>query len=84
MKTIRLSGHARIQLAYRGVNEDEIINAIGTAEWTRSKEGRSECRKDFSFNSVWNGKQYSTKQVRPIFSEGENEIVVITVYSYFF
>jgi hypothetical protein len=31
--------------------------------------GRLECRKDMIFNKEWNGKLYSTKQVRPIFVE---------------
>ena len=46
--------------------------------------GRLECKKDFSFDSAWNGKKYSTKQIRPIFVEEETEIVVITVYVYYF
>jgi len=32
----------------------------------------------------WNGKLYATKQVRPIFVAEETEIVVITVYAYYF
>ena len=43
-----------------------------------------ECCKDFLYNQVWNGKQYATKQVRPIFVEEVEEIVVITVYTYYF
>jgi hypothetical protein len=30
------------------------------------------------------GKRYATKQVRPIFVEEEREIVVVTVYTYYF
>lgn len=43
-----------------------------------------ECRKDFLFNADWNGKHYATKQVRPVFAEEETEIVVVTVYTYYF
>jgi len=43
-----------------------------------------ECRKDFPYNQVWNGKRYATKQVRPGFVEEPEEIVVITVYTYYF
>jgi len=40
---------------------------------------RFECRKDFAFSSEWNKKYYDTKQVRPIFVEEHNEIIVATV-----
>jgi len=39
---------------------------------------------DFAFNRTWNTRQYATKQVRPIFVEELQEIVVITVYVYYF
>ena len=39
-----------------------------------------ECRKDFPFDALWNGLHYATKQVRPVFLEEPNEIVVVTVY----
>ena len=43
-----------------------------------------QCRKDFVFGKDWNGKTYRTKQVRPIFVEEADEIVVVTVYVYYF
>jgi len=43
-----------------------------------------ECRKDYAFDSIWNRRHYATKQVRPIFVEETNEIVVVTVYVYYF
>lgn len=84
MKVIRLSGHAREQLSRRGVTEAEIIAAIREAEWQASEHGRLECRLEFAFGDVWNKKFYETKQVRPIFVDEATEIVVITVYSYFY
>jgi hypothetical protein len=39
---------------------------------------------EFPFDSIWNGKPYQIKQVRPIFVEEELEIVVVTVYTYFY
>ncbi len=83
-KPIRLSAHARIQLARRGVDEKEIIEAIRHSEWQPAQSGRLECSRDFPFGREWNGKLYRTKQVRPIFVEEQDEIVVITVYSYYF
>jgi hypothetical protein len=84
MKPIRLSIHAREQLLYKGVSEEEIIETIRTSQWKSAELGRLECKKDFSYGKEWNKIYYNKKQVRPIFVEEENEIVVITVYTYFF
>ena len=35
-------------------------------------------------DGVWNGTHYTTKQVRPIFVDEPDEIVVVTVYVYYF
>jgi hypothetical protein len=83
-KTIRLSPHAKMQLSYRGATEEEVLDAIQTSDWEPAELGRLACRKDFEFNNPWNKKFYKTKQIRPIFVEEENEIVVVTVYVYYF
>jgi len=46
--------------------------------------GRLECRKDFPYGRDWNGSFYATKQVRPVFVDEAAEIVVVTVYTYYF
>jgi len=81
---IYLSGHARSQLGFRGTTEEEVIEAIRSASWQPAEMGRLECRKDIAFNSIWNKRHYSTKQVRPIFVEEADRIVVVTVYVYYF
>lgn len=83
-KPIRVSGHAEGQLAYRGAVRQEVVEAIRTMPWGPAELGRLECRKDYPFHAVWNGVQYSTKQVRPIFVDEPEEIVVVTVYVYYF
>jgi hypothetical protein len=40
--------------------------------------------KNFPFGQEWNGKVYATRQVKPIFVEEAAEIVVVTVYTYYF
>ena len=82
MKPIRLSGHARDNLRYRGATEEEVKEAIRTAPWGPAELGRLECRKDFPYGREWNKKVYATKRVRPIFVEEADEIVVVTVYVY--
>lgn len=83
-KPVRLSGHARGRLPRRGISEDEVIEATHTSPWQPTELGRLECRKNFSHGHEWNGKLYQTNQVRPIFVEEADEIVVVTVYSYYF
>ena len=60
------------------------MSAIRFAEWSEGELGRLECRMDLAYGREWNGKMYATKQVRPIFVEESNEIVVVTVYTYYF
>lgn len=84
MKPVKLSAHAKEQLPFRGTKREEVIETITSAQWQPADLGRRECRKDFPYEAEWNKKYYKTKQVRPIFVEEEGEIVVITVYTYFF
>ena len=77
-------GHARDQLRFRGGTEAEVADAIRTRPWARGELGRMECRKDLPFEAEWNGRRYDTKQVRPIFVEEADQIVVVTVYVYYF
>jgi len=49
-----------------------------------AEQGRLECHKDFPHNAEWNGKRYATKQVRPVFADQPTEVVVVTVYVYYF
>jgi hypothetical protein len=81
---VRLSGHARDQIAFRGGTAQEVVEAIRTAPWQVAERGRLECQKDFVFNAVWNEKFYAAKRIRPIFVEEPEEIVVVTVYVYYF
>lgn len=83
-KPIRLAGHAQGRLQGRGTTEQEVVEAIQTEPWQLAERGRRECRKNFTFKAEWNGKHYATKQVRPIFVDDPDEIVVVTIYVYYF
>lgn len=83
-KPIRLTGHARGQLVFRGATEEDVFSAIRTSPWQPAESGRLDCRKDFPFNAEWNRRWYATRQVRPIFVDEPEEIVVVTVYVYYF
>jgi len=84
VKPIRLSKHALRYLDKRGFTVKEVEEAIRTAPWQPAELRRLDCRKDFPYAKEWNGKVYATKQVRPVFVEEAGEIVVITVYTYYF
>jgi hypothetical protein len=84
MKPIRFSKHALGYTASRGFTVAEAEEAIRTCAWGTAELGRLDCRKNFHFGKDWNGKVYATKQVRPVFVEETGEIVVITVYTYYF
>ena len=84
VKPIRLSGHARENMRYRGATEEEVVEAIRTAPWGPAERGRLECRGNFSYGRDWNGTFYAAKQVRPIFVDEATELVVVTVYVYYF
>jgi hypothetical protein len=83
-KPIRLSGHARDQLFFRGGTEQEVVEVIRTGPWRAAEMGRLESQKDFPFNAMWHRRRYATKRVRPIFVDEPDEIVVVTVYVYYF
>jgi hypothetical protein len=84
MKTIRFSKHALGYAASRGFTVAEVEEAIHSCPWGATELGRLDCRKDFPFGKEWNGKFYAMKQVRPVFVDEPNEVVVITVYTYYF
>jgi hypothetical protein len=84
MKPIRLSQHAMGYIVRRGFTVAEVEETIRTCSWQSAEMDRMECRKDFRFNKAWNGKRFATKQVRPVFVEEATEIVVVTVYTYFY
>lgn len=84
MKPIRLTKHAREQMIERGANEAEVKEAITKGSREPAKHGRELCRYNFTFGKHWQGKHYSIKQVVPVIKEEPNEIVVITVYTFYF
>jgi hypothetical protein len=84
MKPVRLSAHALSYTTKRGFTIEEVQEAIRTSPWESAELGRLQCYKNFPFGREWNGKVYTTKQVCPVFVEEVTEIVVVTVYTYYF
>jgi hypothetical protein len=86
MKPIRLSKHALGYAGKRGFAIAEVEETIRTSPWQPAESGmrRLECSKEFPFHQSWNDVFCRTKRVRPIFVEEAIEIVVVTVYTYYY
>jgi hypothetical protein len=84
VKPIRLSKHAREQGVERGATEAEVHETIRRGVREPAKPGRFLCRMNFQYDAEWRGSVYRIKQVAPVIVEGETEIVVVTVYTFYF
>lgn len=83
-RPIRFSAHALGYLTRRGFTQAEVAKTIRTSPWSVARGGRLEAAKEFPYNQQWNGVFYATRRVRPIFVVNPTEIVVVTVYTYFY
>ena len=84
MKSIRLTQHAREQCDERGATESEVREAIEKGTREKAKLNRLMCRYNFHYGQQWQGEPYPIKQVAPVIVEDRDEIVVITVYTFYF
>jgi hypothetical protein len=64
--------------------EGEVIATVERGERFAAKHGRSGFRCNFPFDSEWNNRRYSTKQVEACAAEEEGGWLVITVIVKFF
>ena len=76
--------HASGYTERKGFSLAEAEEAIKKSPWEHSDKGRLECKMNIPYANLWNGKHYKTKQIRPIFVVEGDEIIVITVYTYYF
>ena len=68
----------------RGFSREDVEKAIRTCPWEKAERDRRECHMEIPFGEFWNGHEYAFRQIRPIFMEEQAEIVVITVYVYYY
>ena len=83
MKPVVLSRHARDRLADRDTTEQEVIQAIRNQPWVPVDEGRFGVTEWYPFGREHKGRFYAGKDVRPIFEEEADRVVVVTLYAYF-
>ena len=84
MKPIRLTKHAAEQCTERGAVEAEVRHAVEHGTREPARMGREMCRFSFEFGRSWQGTFYAMKQVAPIIKEESDEIVVVTVYTFYY
>ena len=83
-KHIRFTAHSLQRIAKRGTSKQEVIEAISDGLREPAKGNKIMCRLNLPYNKVWIDTIYPIKQVAPVIVEEEKEIVVITVYTYYF
>ncbi len=84
MKPIRLTAHAKEQCLERGASEAEVREAIERGIAEPARRGRVMYRLNLPYGANWQGEMYAIKQVAPVAIETENEIIVVTVYTFYF
>ena len=84
MKQIRLTRHAEEQALERGATVAEVLEAVAKGAREPAKHGRQLCRFNVTYGKLWQGAHYPIKQVAPIIKDETDEIVVITVYTFYF
>ncbi len=80
---IRLHPHALARLEERGATKEEIIATVENGERIPAKFGRVGFRRNFTYNSMWRGRFYASKQVEAIAVEEEGWLVITAIVRFF-
>ena len=81
---VRLHPHAWARLEERGATEAEVRATVEEGERFAAKFWRTGFRRNFTYNSMWLGRFFATKQVETIAAEEEQECLVTTTSVRFF
>ena len=84
IKPIRFTKNAQEQCSQRGTNEVETIQAIRTGTRRTIQSGRYRYQFTFQYNANWQDNFFAIKQVIPIVAETDSELIVMTVYTFYF
>jgi hypothetical protein len=80
---IRIHPHAVECANERGATVREIQETVAGGEHFPAKFGRSGFRRNFSFDSEWNGKWYASKQIEAYAVEEDGWLVITVIVKYF-
>jgi hypothetical protein len=65
------------------VTQEEVLRAVREGKWEPAKAGKFLCRLNTTYEDYHHGKYYRIKQVAPIIADEADELVVITVYTFY-
>ena len=81
---VSLHPHAKERLAERGATETEVIATVTGGEQFPAKFGRVGFRRNFTYQSQWRGRFYTTKQILAFADREIDGWLVITVIVRYF
>jgi len=81
---VRFHPHAQERMKERGTTEDEVKATVEHGEQFPVKFGRAGFRRNFTFDSVWRGRHYRTKQVEAYAVQEGTDWLVITIITRYF
>jgi hypothetical protein len=82
--TIHIHPHARSRLWERGATAARVRETVLHGRATPAKFGRTQFRRVFPFNSIWNGKRYNRQQIDAFAAKISNGWLVVTVIVKYF
>ncbi len=68
----------------RGTREEDLREAIQIGQREPAQRGLFLYRLNLEFKQEWDGRYYGVQQVAPVVAEEERNIVVVTVYTFYF
>ncbi len=83
-KRIIFTDHSLSRIAKRGTTKEEVIESIENGKSEPAKDNRIMHRLNLPYNKIWIDTIYPIKQVAPVVVENEDELIVITVYTFYF
>jgi len=84
MGMVSLHPHARERLRERGATEQEVIATVEEGETFPVKYNRTGFRRNFSFDGIWRGKHYLTKQIEAYAVQENDAWLVISIITRFY
>jgi len=84
LKPIVFTTHARQRMRERGAREEDVLEAIRIGEREPAQRGLTLYRLNLDFKREWDGRYYGVQQVAPVVVEEADQIVVVTVYTFYF
>ncbi len=76
--------HALLRMDERGASKEEVAQAVREGEQFPAKFGRTGFRHNFSFESLWQERRYTNKQIESFAVQEKGSWLIITVIVRYF